>query len=237
MPDITDSELRQFVRYQGFGTPDEVQKKISELEKDNKESRDKVKNLTEKLPKDDQVVVAKEDAELLPKFKELGKPDDLKAKIDEGEKAKTKLADVERKTSASQFAKVAGLADEAVDTLIAIPALEGATLEVKKSKVKNDKGVEVEQEVGYITLAGENQKALSFTEAQEQVPALKGLRTASPTEDKSEPRKFVQQNGNVNVEAKNVYDKIRAEKEEKFKAQEKTKVRSLEDRLGMAPNV
>lgn len=233
MPEITDAELRQFTRYQSFGTPDEIQKKINDLEKDNHSQRDKLRAHEEKLPKDGQIVVAQSDADELAKFRELGKPEELKTVIETGGKAVKELADLKQHGAAADFVKAAGLADETVATLVAIPDLKDATFEVRKVKVKDDKGQEVEKDVAYVKLAGENQKAMTFEDAQKQVPALKGLRLATPTEEKP-GQNFVPQGGGENKSKPGtVYDKIRKDREEAKKPQEVKPGSSVEDRLGM----
>lgn len=237
MPEISDAELRQFVRYQNLGTPEEIQKRITDLEKDNHKYRQEEKPALEaKIPKEGEVVVPKADADLIPAIKELGKPEEIKAKIEEGEQARNKLADVERRSAASKFAKAAGLADEAVDTLVAIPALQGASFEIRKGKVKDAKGQEVEADVAYVTMPGENQKPLTFTEAQEQVPALKGLRTAEPTTSRPATGvPFVPQSGGGDNKPGNRFDRIREERAAAKKpAVEAPKKPSVFERLGMA---
>lgn len=237
MPEITDSELRQFVAYQNIGTPQEIQKKISDLTEDNRKYRQEEKPaLEEKLPGEGQVVVDKSDAELLPKYKALDEdPDQLKVKLEEGSKAQVRLAEVETKNQARAFAKAAGLAEESVETLVSIPALKDAKFEVRKVKVDDGKGNKVDGEDGYLTLAGDDEKAMSFKDAQEKVPALKGLRTASPEETKSRSVNFVKQGSEENGKAGTVYDRIRQNREaEKKTAKDAPQRKPVTERLGMS---
>src|SRR5690606_5376614 len=194
--------------------------------------------LEEKLPKDGMVVVAKEDADLLPKYKELGDPKGLKDKLTKGEQAVQELLTVKRMDVAKAFAKAAGLAEEAVPALIAIPALKDATFEVRKTKQKNTQGQEEEVEVPYLTPAGEGQAALTFEDAKEKFPELKGLRTAEAPKNDGGPRRvqFVQQGSKNNGGNGSVYDRIRAEAESRNTPKDKDAkppVVALEERLRM----
>lgn len=45
MPTISDVEYRQLVAYQALGTPQEIEKKISALERDNKRQRDEIRRM------------------------------------------------------------------------------------------------------------------------------------------------------------------------------------------------
>ena len=235
MPEITQAELSQFHRYQKLGLPDEIESKINGLTTDNGKQRDQIRDLTAKLPKEGEVIVKKADADDLVIYRELGKPGDLKTKIETGDKAQQDLGIMRTRESAVKFAEVVGLHEDSVDTLIAIPALVGAKFEVRKGKVKNKTtGKEEEGRVGYVTLAGENQKASQWDDdLKDKVPALKGLRMA---EQRKQDKTFVPQGSGVDGDTKpdgSVYDRIRA----KAKAQQKDskeKAPSVEERLGLA---
>jgi hypothetical protein len=219
MPEITDSELRMFVRYQNMGTPEEIQRKINDLVNDNGSQRDMIRGLQEKIPAEGHVVLPKEEADMLPKYKELGEPKDLKAQITKGDEAVTRLSQIERKLAATSFAKAVNLAEESIDTLLAIPALENAVFEVKKAK-DGDKAV--------ITL---DNKSFTFDEAKEEIPALKGLRSAEPGKPGSV--RYLQQGAAEEGGSPDasVYEKIRAEK--KKEQESRPKVKTLEERLHM----
>lgn len=191
MPEMSNEDISTLQRFRAFGTPDQVQKKIGDLETDVHGQREEIRGLKEKQPKADEVIVKKTDADLLPKYVELGKPDEIKGKLTAGEQAAVDLAVKNNKESAAKFIKAVGLAEDTVETLIALPALQGAVFEVKKGKIKDKAGKEVDGDVGYITLAGEKQKAMSFDEAKEQIVALKGLRSADPNQPAGVP--FVKQ--------------------------------------------
>jgi len=233
MPEITDAEIMEFARYRIFGTPDTVGKKINDLEKDNRKQREEINGLRESVPEEGQLLISKEDGIEFKSFMELGKSVDVKIRLEAGTKASTKLQGLETRTAAVSFAKAAGLAEQAVDTLIAIPDLNGAKFEVRKKK--NDKDEEVE--IPYLTLAGENQVAMSFEDAKGKVSVLNGLRAASLEEPRKSPGKmnFVPSGGGGGGgKGVTIYDKIRQEAEDKQQtAQKQSDSRSVEDRLGM----
>jgi len=238
MPEISDAELRMFARYQNIGTPEEISKKISDLEKDNATQREEIRGFKDAQPGADQVIVSKEDADLLPKYKDLGTPKDLKAKIDAGETAQKDLALRTRKDAALSFAKAAGLAEETVDTLISLPDLSSASFEVKAGKVKNASGKEVETTSPVLVITDDkgNQERLDFTKAQERFPALKGLKTVQPDTRTGTPRpQFVQQSpGDKGGSSESIFERIRREKaEEQEKAATRLKeTKSVDERLG-----
>ena len=211
MPEISQMDLNQFQQFQALGMPPaEVAKKIKDLERDNKKQRDEIREMTEKVPKDGEVVVKKEDADNLTAYKELGEAKEIKDKLEAGEKAKTSLQNRETRDAAATFAKAAGLDDATVDTIVAIPAFEGAKFEVRKVK-KDDE----ETEVAYVTLKGDGEKAMSFEDAADKVTALKGLKTAEP-EKKGGGKEFVQQTPSGKKKpGENVYDRVRRESKER----------------------
>ncbi len=178
MPEMSNEDIITYQRYKALGGVDEVSKKIKDLETDNHKQREDIRELTGKQPKADEVIIKKADADLLPKYVELGKPADIKGALDKGTKAAADLELSNTREMARSFAKAAGLAEESVETLIAIPALKGAKFEVKKGKVKDKAGVEQDGEIAFMTLPGDGQSALSLADAAEKVPALKGLRLA-----------------------------------------------------------
>jgi hypothetical protein len=230
MPEITDAEFRTFVRYQNLGAPEDVEAKIRNLEKDNVNQRRTIKTLEVKVPKEDSAIVPKEDADLLPKYKALGSVSDLEREIKEGREAKTELTTTVRRTSASSFAKAAGLADETVGVLLAIPALQDAKFEVRKGKVKDKNGVEVDGDIPFIV---KKDGAVSFEEAKKTIQELNGLRERTP--DTPDALNFHKQGGPGGGGAQNVFARIRAQREEEQKAaKEAPAVKSLEERLGIA---
>jgi len=233
MPEITDAEIMEFARYRIFGTPESVGKKINDLEKDNRKQREEINGLREAVPEEGQLLISKEDGLEFRSYQELGNSADVKSRLESGSEASTKLQGLEIRTTAVSFAQAAGLAQEAVDTLIAIPDLSGAKFEVRKKKNDRDEMVGIP----YLTLAGENQVAMSFEDAKEKVPVLNGLRAASLGEPEKLPSKmnFVPSGGGGGGDkGGTIYDKIRQEAENKQKtAQKQSDSRSVEDRLGM----
>lgn len=237
MPKITDAEAMELASYRAIGTPTAVGKKINELEKDNRKQREEISTLKENAPEEGQLLISKEDGAELTAFKELGKSADVKARLEAGDKASKDLQNRVTRDSAVAFAKAAGLAEEAVETLVAIPDLVGAVFEVRNKKEKNDKGQEVETPVPYITLAGENQSAMTFTDALEKIGSLKGLRVV----DKKEPEKgqnFLKLGGPSDPGGRpdSIYDQIRQDAANAKKASEKQpQGKTVQERLGMLP--
>ena len=78
MPEISDSDFRQFVAYQNLGTPQDIAKKVGELESDNKTQRDEIRDLKAKLPKETEAVLPKEKAEGILKEMEKEAAEDVK---------------------------------------------------------------------------------------------------------------------------------------------------------------
>lgn len=110
MPEITDAELRQFVRYQNLGTPEEVEKKISELEKDNKSQRDDIRELKKAptVPEGGRIVT-KEEADEIDAYRTLGKPDEIKVTVEKASTLETELATTKRALARDAAAKALGL--------------------------------------------------------------------------------------------------------------------------------
>ncbi len=233
MPKISEAELMELARYRTIGTPDAVGKKIGDLEKDNRKQREEIKVLKEAAPEEGQLMISEQDGKDLKSYQELGKPDEVKTRLETGSKATNDLRTHALTVSATAFAKAAGLADEAVGTLVAIPDLKDAVFEVRKKK--NDKGEEID--VPFLTLAGDGQAAMSFEDATEKVSSLKGLRMASPDEPGKPPgQTFVPSGGGGGKGGgkDDVYARIRKDAEAKTKSAEKQPdFKPVEERLGM----
>ncbi len=240
MPEVSDAELRTLVEYQVIGTPAEIRRKEKSLVSDNGKQRDQIRELKEGQPAEGSVLLSADDGKEYADYKKLGKPSEITTQLEAGVTATQALSSAKDRDSVVGFAKAAGLADVSVDTLLAIPGFKGAKFEVRKQKVKDGKGKETEVNVPYVTLAGEGQKAMKFSDAQEQVPAAKGLQLAGKGTDKPKGTEFVQQGADDKGGGKdgNVYDKIRTEAaDEKKAAADKLKTApSLEARFGMLPS-
>jgi len=226
MPEISESEYRQFIRFQDLGTPDEVQKKISALESDNKSQRDTIRSLKGSVPEDGQVIVSEEDVAVLKKYRDLGTPGEIRKRVENVQQVEKELNVLRRRQQAKDFVAAVGLADDAVDALLAFPDLAEATFEVRE---------EDESSVGYIKM-GEDADPITFDKAKEQVTALRGLRMAEPGKPRS--KGFIDQRGDDGKPPENLYERIRKEAEAKKKARaeraEERAQKNLEGRLGMA---
>lgn len=173
MPEITDAEHRQFVRYSILGTPEEVEKKIRDLEGDNKTQRDEIRDLKAAQPADGSVVVPKEKAQALEAYEKLGKPEELAAGIGERDTLRQKDAQRTRQDAIKAAVEAMGWPVETVATIEDMASLAGAKFEVESAK--NDKGEDVR--TAHITLAGEGQQRQKLADFAASHPALKGLRT------------------------------------------------------------
>lgn len=175
MPEITDAEYRQFLRYQDLGTPEDVAKKIRALEEDNHKQREEIRDLKTKVVGDGMVAVPKDKADALERYEALGKPEDLEAAVKERETLRADLATRDRRDAIRTAVKAMGWPEDVVATLEDLRSLDGATFEVKTETVD---GKEVQ--VPYVALAGqEPQKLADFASA---TPALRGLRTDVPAQ-------------------------------------------------------
>jgi len=183
MPDISDSEFRQFVRYQALGTPEEAEKKIRDLEADNKQQRDQLRDLKAAVPAEGMVAVPKEKADALAAYEKLGKPDDLANVASERDTLRQKDAARTRQDAIRAAVEAAGWPAETVATLEDMRSLDGAAFEVRAEK--NDKGEEVR--MPYLTLSGEGKQAQKLTDFAASAPQLKGLKTAVAEQPKQPP--------------------------------------------------
>lgn len=179
MPDITDAEFKQFVRYQSLGTPEEAEKKIRDLETDNKGYRDKVRDLEAAKPADGSVVLPKERAQALEAYEKLGKPEELANAASERDTLRQKDQQRTRQDSIKAAVAAVGWNTDTVATIEEIASLQGAKFEVEATK--NDKGEDVR--TAYITPAGEGATRQKFTDFASGHPALKGLRTEAKKEE------------------------------------------------------
>lgn len=177
MPEISDSDFRQFVAYQQIGTPQEITKKVGDLEKDNHQQRDQIRDLKEKIPKEGSVVLPKEKAEALTEYEKLGTPQDLGKVSGELDDLRKKDQQRTREDAFRAAVKAAKWPEDTVATLLDMRSLDGATVEVKKEK--SDKGEDVE--VPYVTLSGDGQKAQKLSEFAANAPQLKGLKMETET--------------------------------------------------------
>lgn len=185
MPEITDAEFRQFVRYQSLGTPEELEKlpkKVSDLEADNKGYRDTIRDLKEKLPAEGMVAVPKEQAEALAKYEALGKPDEIEAAVKERETLKADLAMRERRDAIGAAVKALGWPEDVIATIEDMKSLDGAKFEVRTETVDGE-----EVQVPYVTLPGEDASPQKLVEFAASAPQLKGLKTEAPKAEQSTP--------------------------------------------------
>jgi hypothetical protein len=131
MPEISDADYRSFVRYQMAGTPDEVEKKIRDLERDNVKQRDEIRVLKEATPKEGTVIVPKEKAEALTEYEKLGTPVELKARVEKVSTLEEEVAKRDRESSRDAAAKALGIEGKDLASFAGADALKFATREVE----------------------------------------------------------------------------------------------------------
>lgn len=196
MPDITDAEYRQWVRYQNLGTPDDLErlpKKVSDLEGDNKTQRDEIRSLKEaaKPVPEGGRIVTKEEAERFDAYIALGAPDEVKQKIVAGEEATGRLGTLERKEVIRSAAQAMGWKPEVLENL---PHSDGWSYEVREETVRDAAGKETKAKVVFVVpAAGKEAKPLAKHVEEDGVlsaflPALKA--EAQSTTPSSGPTRF-----------------------------------------------
>jgi hypothetical protein len=121
------------------------------------------------------VVLTGDDAKAWPTLKELGKPDEVRAKLEQGEKDKAALAVRTRQDQVRSAAEAAGFKPSVLEKL---PGAEGLTFEVKEETVKDAAGKETKAMVAYVTGSEEGatpKKLADHAEAawKDFLPALK----------------------------------------------------------------
>lgn len=187
--ELSPSEEVAYSRYLGFGTPEEVAKIVADngkLKSENADRRQKVADLEAELakakPPEGAVVLAGDEAAEHTAFKALGiKAADV-AKLQTDNAALVEAgAARDRRDAFAKVKTVLGWADEAVDTMLDMKTLDGATVEFKPAKAKDKTGKDVDVEEPWITLAGDGQKAQKFSEFAAASPQLKGIRTDGGT--------------------------------------------------------
>lgn len=194
MPEITDAEYRQFVRYQDLGTPEEVVKKVSGLETDNKKQRDEIRDLKAAAPPEGAVVLTGDEAKAYPTLKELGKPEVIQAKLTKAEETEGELAAMKRSRTVREAADAHGYKPSVLEKL---PGADKLSFEVKTEKVKDEKGEETEAKVAYVTPPEEGAEPVRLTDHAEAawkdfLPALQA-EAAETVKPETRGRDFVPQ--------------------------------------------
>lgn len=161
MPEITDAELRQFAAYQNLGTPDEVNKKISRLEGENKGYRDEIKDLKAEAVQvpEGGMILDKDKAEQFNAYTALGEPAQVKEAVQRKTELEQQVASLARKEVIRSAAEAQGFDAVALENL---PGTSGWTYEVKQETVKDSAGNETTMPVAYVVTAeGQAPKPLS----------------------------------------------------------------------------
>ncbi len=195
--ELTGAEESAWNRYQAFGTPDEIETQIKRLRRENATHRTKrseleaeVETLRGQVPGEGAQTISKADADALAAYRELGKLEEVKAALGERDTLKSDLARRERQDTISAAVKAEGWPEDTIPTLTKL--LDGATVELRTEKVRNDAGKEEERQVPYVTLPGDGQKAQRLSELPTTTAEFKGLKT-SAAGNQTQDRRWAEQ--------------------------------------------
>lgn len=193
MPEISEAEYRQFVRYQSLGTPEDLErlpKKISDLEADNKQQRDEIRALKETQPAEGHVVIPKEKADALEKYEAIGTPDELANVASERDELRQKDAARTRQDQIRAAVEAAGWPAETVATLEDMRSLDGASFEVRTETVDGE-----QVRTPYVKLADDGAEPQKLTEFAANAPQLRGLKIEKPEEQDGGGTPWIEQQG------------------------------------------
>lgn len=161
MPEITEAQASEYRAYTQLGTPEQVSKKIGDLEKDNHKQRGEIqtlkdakKVLEEKAAPEGAVVLTGDDAAKWTRYQALGTPDEVESAAKERDALRTTVKGREWEDAVKTAAEAEGWGKPAILRL-ALKGLEDHTLEVREDK--GDKGEKVR--VAYIKEPGEGKAA------------------------------------------------------------------------------
>lgn len=184
MPEITDAEYRQFIRFQELGTADEVVKKIDKFERENATYRQTITNqdtrykeLEKQVPAEGAVVLTGAEAKVIEEVRGIAPLAEVQKRLADGQEAAAKLKQRERHDAHRDAVKVLGLKEGAAKLLDKI-APEGAKVE-QRSEKQGDADVKV----AYITLPGAD-KATPLADYMKQEigeDVIEGLRAQAAT--------------------------------------------------------
>lgn len=184
--ELSPSEERAFARYEVLGTPEEVQKAISENEKlkrENAERRQENRTLADQvsalsMPEGGKVL-SPDEAKAWDAYTALGTPEEQAKRAEDFKRLEVKDAERTRLDSMKAAVAAERFPEGAAELLADSKRADGATYSVAKEKVRDASGKEVESEVGYITLAGDGQKPMRLADfAKANLPALLSLGAA-----------------------------------------------------------
>lgn len=213
-----DREYRRYKELGTPSDLAEKVKKVGDLENDNKTLRDERRDLRGKVPKDGAVVLEGDDVKRWEAFQALQKtpeelaagavltPDErkeweafkaleLKAAdvpniVKERDELKSKDAQRTRQDTITAVVRAMKWPDETAATIADMRSLDGAKFEVKKEKVKDGTGAEVETDVPYVTV--KDGQPAKFSDFAAQTEALKGIRT-SAEDGKTDDKTYISQ--------------------------------------------
>jgi len=142
------------------------------------DKRDLKKQLKEAELPEGSVVLTAEQAKELEAYKALGKPEDLKASLEEHDELKTKVQQGDRRAEIAEVAKAAGW--EGKEAVLSTLVTDGDKLEIRDETVDGET-----VKVPYITLAGEGKVPTKLVDhaTKEWKDFLPALGAKGDTED------------------------------------------------------
>lgn len=156
---------------------------VAELLKDNFKQRDEIRGylaqideVKSKVPAEGTMVLTAEQAKDWTAYQELGKPEDLKAKV---EKVSTLEADLAKRDREAAIASAAEAAGYKASVLAKLPGTEALKFELREEEVDGEK-----KKIAYVTGSGDGatpQKLSDYAEREwaDFVPALTAEAAAS----------------------------------------------------------
>lgn len=177
MPEISDQDYRRFIALDQVatrygGSADGIVKKVDELERDNAAQRGEIatwKGKAEAVPADALILTGDEKAryEAVKPVLAAHKPEEITAGLAERDKLRTTLAERDHADARRTFAEAVKWRLGVLENL---KQFDGATFTVEEENGTGPDGKPAKVKVGYITPAGENQKAVRYDEFLKTLP-------------------------------------------------------------------
>lgn len=168
MPEISEQDYRTFLRLQDvaakYDGPDGLRKKIETLETDNAGYRSKVKELEGKQVPEGAVVLTGEEATAYPTLKELGKPEEIKGKLEKLPTLEAEIARRDREAARDAAARALGIEGNDLRPFAGSDAL---SYETREEEVELQGGKREKRPVPYVKDGeGKEHKLVDFGKAQ-----------------------------------------------------------------------
>lgn len=187
MPEMADRDFTELHAFRAIAaSPDEVRRKIAELEKDNHKQRGEIDGLKEKVkavPADGSVVLSKEDGEAHAAFVALNlKPADIAALVTERDTLKVDKSKRERRDALVAGREAEGWNEQAADVLlntVGFDALEITVEDVDVERVVAGVKKTEKAKAPFVTVDGKKVRASEWV--KEHLPHLPPVLSAQST--------------------------------------------------------